>query len=171
MSQHENASKTTNTMQPNTSQRRQPPQRGKGRKFFQHLQPTFAIEVPTTTTTLQFLDEYDPKKDTIVRKKAREWVNKNRDVKNQDRQRQECLRAKNIDGTESKEEHNVMQLQQDNGTVVGTILSPVQGAGIRQFDPFNIFPDVGRKHNHIIEFCKFKLSCLRLHGLVDISFC
>lgn len=78
------------------SQTRASQKDSKGRKFFQQMQPTFSIDVPTTTfTKLEFLDNFDPAKDTVVRKKAREWVNKNREITNLSGQAIPKSRSKN----------------------------------------------------------------------------
>jgi hypothetical protein len=152
MSLRENAFNDTTKMQPNTSQKRIP-QKGKGRKFFQHMQPTFAVDVPTSATKLQFLDENDPAKDTIVRKKAREWVNMNRDLSNQNRQKLGGPKTKHATPKDKDEEDEAMQLQRRKSNDMTVALEALQGIGSRQFDSFNILPDVGRKYGHIIEFC------------------
>ncbi|KAH7080365.1 hypothetical protein BKA63DRAFT_242390 [Paraphoma chrysanthemicola] len=128
------------------------PQRGKGRKFFQQLQPTFAIDLPSTSVKLQFLDENDPAKDTIVRKKAREWVNRNRNMNVPNRPKQsrskESVKASDVE----EETENNMQLQRRRSNSSMERLDPLQGVGKGISDPFNVLPDVGRKYDHIIDY-------------------
>ena len=156
MLQHGDASNSNTKMQSNTTQKRMP-QRGRGRKFFQQLQPTFAIELSRNTTKLEFLDQNDPAKDTIVRKKAREWVNKNRDITNQNRQKQLHMTGGNAVRKVEHVEDQDMQVQRRESNDPVVILSPLQAVRTRQFDPFNVLPDVGRKYDHIIEY--FLTSC------------
>lgn len=113
------------------------------------MQPTFAIDAPITSVKLQFLDQNDPQRDKIVRKKAREWVNRNRDIANQSSRQRGVPRGKSTFQDPDDVEENEMQVQRfgkDNEIVVFN--------STRQFDPFNILPDVGRKYSHIVEFCK-----------------
>ncbi|KAF2833206.1 hypothetical protein CC86DRAFT_365161 [Ophiobolus disseminans] len=121
------------------------------------MQPTFTVELPATTNNLQFIDVNDPAKSTIVRRKAREWVNKNKDATN--RTRQKKLRSASEDvtgkGREKEWSGEVIQLPRKHSR--DAIVIPLNG-GLRQFDPFNIFPDVGRKYDHIVEFCRFTPS-------------
>jgi hypothetical protein len=129
-------------------------QRGKGRKFFQEVQPTFAVELPITTTKLEFLDENDPGKSTIVRKKAREWVNKNKDASRKTKKKTQHPRIE--DGGrvfDSAEDHD-MQLQGRKSSPPFVKLDVLRAVGAGHLDPFNILPHVGRQYDHIIKFCK-----------------
>ncbi|KAH7095801.1 hypothetical protein FB567DRAFT_40404 [Paraphoma chrysanthemicola] len=149
-------------MQPNTMPK-PTPQRGKGRKFFQQLQPTFALDLPSTSVKLQFLDENDPAKDTIVRKKAREWVNRNRNMNVPNRPKQsrskETVKASDVE----EETETNMQLQRRWSNSSAERLDPLQGIGKGISDPFNVLPDVGRKYDHIIDYfltrCPEEIPC------------
>jgi hypothetical protein len=169
MPQREDESVSTNTTQSNMAPE-QVSQRGKGRKFFQHMQPTFAIELPTTSTKLEFLDENDPAKRTIVRKKAREWVNKNKDMTNKCRQRQKQSSGKGKAREADYAGSSDVQLQRRKSNKPITMLGAFKAEGLRQFDPFNILPDIGRKYSHVVEFCEsrfhFCLKHLRLGWIV-----
>lgn len=136
-------------------------QKGKGRKFFQQLQPTFAIDVPQASTVkLEFLDHSDPAKDVVVRKKAREWVNKNRAKSKQSgsgsKSQTTCHKEADVElvirGTKVKklEYDNIEDLIKQ-----AEHLSP--STGINSFDPFSLLPRVGRKYDHIVQF--FLTSC------------
>ncbi|KAF2030170.1 hypothetical protein EK21DRAFT_66221 [Setomelanomma holmii] len=162
MDQHLEALSSSSTTQPNVAPKRIA-ERQKGRKFFQQLQPTFAIDLPSTTITLEFLDQNDPAKDTIVRKKAREWVNRNRSNGVQSGLEQSRPKA-NVKALKVKDEEVVdtrVQIWQDSKVV--EILDPLQGVGKGTFDPFNLLPHIGRKYDHIIEYflttCPEEIPC------------
>lgn len=125
---------------------------GKGRKFFQHMQPTFSIGVPTTTfTKLEFLDNFDPAKDTVVRKKAREWVNKNREISNLSGSSPSKSRSKSVALT--AEDDRKKQIVRRKSVVLAAEGSP-QSVGASAVDPFGILPNIGRDFDHIIKYCK-----------------
>lgn len=146
----------------------------KGRKFFQQMQPTFSIDVPTTTTftKLEFLDNFDPAKDTVVRKKAREWVNKNREISNPGGQGPPRSRSKNV-GVKTECEGQKKQLARRKATVPTIIPGPPKVVGPNQVDPFGILPNIGRDFDHIIKYCKTLLKVSFLCILSDMysSFC
>jgi len=145
----------------------------KGRKFFQHMQPTFSIDMPTTTfTKLEFLDNFDPAKDTVVRKKAREWVNKNREISNQGGQRAPRSESKNV-GLKTEGEGQKKQLARRRVTVPMIVSSPTKVVGPNQVDPFGILPNIGRDFDHIIKYCKthLKASFLCILPNISSSFC
>jgi hypothetical protein len=126
--------------------------RNNPRRFFQQMQPTFSIEMPIATTKLEFLDENDPEKNTIVRKKAREWVNKNKkstSLECRSRQQTKCnkMTAKNADvGTDKRQ-----ILERKSISHPAEKFSPLQIVGGSSMDPFSILPNVGRRVDHIIE--------------------
>ena len=141
-------------------------QKGKGRKFFQQMQPTFSIDLPqTTTTTLEFLDHSDPAKDIVVRKKAREWVNKNKEISKQGHGGQAQRKAARLSREENKPDRNEdqQQLVRIKSEESVASLSPMVAASLESFDPFNLFPDVGRKYEHVIQFfltaCPEEIPC------------
>lgn len=140
----------------NTTGQKQANQRkdNKGRKFFQQMQPTFSIDVPTTTfTKLEFLDNFDPAKDTVVRKKAREWVNKNREISNLGGQATSKSRSKNV-ALKADEEDQKKQLARRKSTTPTVIITSPKAVGASSVDPFGILPDIGRDFDHIIKYCK-----------------
>lgn len=131
----------------------------KGRKFFQQMQPTFSIDVPTTTfTKLEFLDNFDPAKDTVVRKKAREWVNKNREISNLSGQASSKSRSrtkKSAFGVQEEDEKK--QLARRRTTLHAIIPSP-KAVSASSVDPFGLLPNIGRDFDHIIKYCKVSLE-------------
>lgn len=137
------------------------PLRSKGRKFFQQMQPTFAVDLPRTTTRLQFLDENDPAKDTVVRKKAREWVNMNRKL-NRSKQKTSDDRKSPEQSNEFRSSTN--QLQRRRISDAAGMGSPTTTVGSHHLDPFNILPDIGRDYKNIIEFCEFTLTPSNMHS-------
>ena len=138
-----------NSDQTRASQRKD----NKGRKFFQQMQPTFSIDVPTTAfTKLEFLDNFDPAKDTVVRKKAREWVNKNREITNLSGQALPKSKAKNA-ALKAYEEEQKKQLARRKSTTPAVVLTP-KAVGASSVDPFGILPNIGRDFAHIIKYCK-----------------
>ena len=140
----------------------------KGRKFFQQMQPTFSIDVPATTfTKLEFLDNFDPAKDTVVRKKAREWVNRNREASNPGGQGAPKSRSKNA-GLKAEDESQKKQLTRRKSTVPTIIPSPSKAVGPSQVDPFGILPNIGRDFDHIIKYCKAHLKVIFLYVISDM---
>ncbi|KAJ4986935.1 hypothetical protein SVAN01_07613 [Stagonosporopsis vannaccii] len=137
----------------------------KGRKFFQQMQPTFSIDVPTTTfTKLEFLDNFDPAKDTVVRKKAREWVNKNRELSNLSGQGslKSKSKTKNI-ALGLQEEERKQQVARRKNTTQTTIPSP-EAISAGSVDPFGLLPSIGRDFDHIIKYflsakCPEEIPC------------
>ena len=134
-----------------TGQAKAPPRTdNKGRKFFQQMQPTFSVDVSGSISTLEFLDNFDPTKGAVVRKKAREWVNKNREISS--------LRGPATLKTRSK---NVMSRTEDDQKKqltkwkppVSAAFSP-QVVGANTVDPFGVFPNIGRDFGHIMKYCK-----------------
>lgn len=130
----------------------------KGRKFFQQLQPTFAVDVPpTTSTNLEFLDNFDPGKDTVVRKKAREWVNKNREMTTlggQATPKSTSKTAASRVGVEAWKE----QIARRQSQVSAVQFSPPKSIGASSVDPFGILPNIGRNFDHIIKYCRITIN-------------
>lgn len=159
-------------------------QKGKGRKFFQHLQPTFAIDVPQATTmNLEFLDHSDPAKDIVVRKKAREWVNKN---KAKSKQSDDGTKSQSASGKETNlgyvNRYTGETLLEDNHTwdIPISLGHFFRSTNLDSFDPFSLLPKVGRKYDHIIQFfltsCPEEIPCSddkysdkSMHGLLPFS--
>lgn len=138
------------TGQPQATKRKE----NKGRKFFQQMQPTFSIDVPTTTfTKLEFLDNFDPGKDTVVRKKAREWVNKNREFSNLGGQTKSKSRPKKSTSKSDKGDENKQLTRRESSTQAMVITSP-NTIGASSVDPFGILPNIGRDFDHIIKYCE-----------------
>jgi hypothetical protein len=126
----------------------------KGRKFFQQMQPTFSIDVPTTNfTKLEFLDNFDPAKDTVVRKKAREWVNKNREISNLGGQASSKSRSKKAALKTDNEDQKKQLVKRKVAFPAVSIGSP-RAVGASAVDPFGILPNIGRDFDHIIKYCE-----------------
>ncbi|KAF1923952.1 uncharacterized protein M421DRAFT_302188 [Didymella exigua CBS 183.55] len=124
----------------------------KCRKFFQQMQPTFSIDVPTTTfTRLEFLDNFDPAKDIVVRKKAREWVNKNREVSNLAGKATSKSRLKNA-ALKLDEEDQSKQLVRRKSAPQTLVIACPKAVGASSVDPFGILPNIGRDFDHIIKY-------------------
>ena len=112
-------------------------QKGPSRKYFHGIGPTFSIAPPTAKLQLQFLDDADPVKKTIVRKKARAWVKQNKE-------RESAREEKSWNPRE----------RSDEVTTWTMVLTPLSNPSAGRVDPFNMLPSVGRKVDHIIKYCK-----------------
>lgn len=141
-------------------------QKGKGRKFFQQMQPTFAIKLPTmsATTQLEFLDHSDPSKDMVVRKKAREWVNKNKEISKQNRNKLSLPPAKSTVWAVKVEGETQKEIQKRrNSEQAVVVLCPLQIVGTDTLDPFSFLPNIGRPYDHIIQYfltaCPEEIPC------------
>lgn len=160
---------SNSTGQTRASQRKD----NKGRRFFQQMPPTFSIDVPTQTfTKLEFLDNFDPAKDIVVRKKAREWVNKNRENTNLSGQAIPKSKAKNA-ALKADEEDQKKQLTQRKNTTPAVVFTPPKAVGANSVDPFGILPNIGRDFDHIIKYCKAiqRLSCTYVRSNISSSVC
>jgi len=127
----------------------------KERRFFEHAQPTFAVELPTTTR-LEFLDERNPAKRIIVRRKAREWVNQNKSGGKKSRSRRKPAKK---DETETEGEcagSEIAQVQRRGSGDAVKVASPLRDVGLRQFDPFTVLPEVGSQYDHLLDYCRFE---------------
>ncbi|KZM24449.1 uncharacterized protein EKO05_0001519 [Ascochyta rabiei] len=151
---------SNSTDQTRASQRKD----NKGRKFFQQMQPTFSVHVPTTNTTkLEFLDNFDPAKDTVVRKKAREWVNKNREITNLSGQATPKSKPKNAAWkTEDEEKRTQLARRRTAAPVITTSLPKTVAAS--SVDAFGVLPHIGRDFDHIIKYflssnCPEEIPC------------
>jgi hypothetical protein len=114
------------------------------------MQPTFSVDVPTTTfTKLEFLDNSDPGKDTVVRMKAREWVNKNRKLGGQGTSKAR-LRNAVLKTDEENQERRLVRRKSATPTIITTIPNAV---GASSVEPFGILPNIGRDFDHIIKYC------------------
>jgi hypothetical protein len=125
-------------------------QKGKERSFFEHAQPTFVVDIPRITT-LEFLDESNPAKDTIVRKKAREWVHQNKVNTRKSRQRRQPSRT---DSGKSDDTTEDAQLQRRSSSATVRLPSPLRAVGVRRLDVFNVLPDVGTNYDHLLDYCE-----------------
>lgn len=118
------------------------------------MQPTFSIDVPTTNfTKLEFLDNFDPAKDTVVRKKAREWVNKNREISNLGGQASSKSRSKKAALKTDNEDQKKQLVKRKVAFPAVSIGSP-RAVGASAVDPFGILPNIGRDFDHIIKYCE-----------------
>ncbi|PVI02053.1 hypothetical protein DM02DRAFT_560465 [Periconia macrospinosa] len=123
------------------------------RKFFHNVQPSFAVSRPTAQQ-LKFLDNSDPGKNVVVRKNAREWVHRNK-------QQVLDVRTKRPE-SKGKNKHEVDRAleprRKDKGPWRIVVMSdPRLDVAAGKPDPFDAFPAVGRKIDHIIEY--FLTSC------------
>jgi hypothetical protein len=110
------------------------PNKRASRNYFHSVGPTFSITPPATQLQLQFLDNSDPAKNTVVRKKAREWVYRNKC--------RELTGQKKKVGPKEKSDQIEM------------VWKMVRNPGLGRVDPFDVLPSVGRKVDHIIDYCK-----------------
>ncbi|KAH7130624.1 hypothetical protein B0J11DRAFT_504390 [Dendryphion nanum] len=127
----------------------------KGRHFFQKVQPTFSVS--PGIAQLEFVDNSDPRKDAVVRKKAREWVFRNREVTKGKRNVTFKKHGAELDNTQQRK----VNKKKDKEVVI-SLFDPSSG----RIDPFGMLPDVGRKVDHIIEFYHSTRQ-LRLHFLTS----
>lgn len=128
---------------------------GKERRFFEHVQPTFAVELPTTTR-LEFLDERNPAKRIIVRKKAREWVNQNKSGGKKSRSRRKPAKKEETETDVGSAEGHNAQIQRCGSGDAVKVQSPLRDIGVRQSDPFTVLPDVGSHYDHLLDYCRFE---------------
>jgi hypothetical protein len=145
-----------NTTQPSITPEQLPPSQT-SRNTFKQMKPTFAVDLATTTGKLEFLDPNDTARNTIVRKKAREWVNKNKSISKQDKSHQSQSKVK-VSALKLKDKDDKKQSKRNQGHQTKGMLDRPGGVGNSSFDPFGIFPDVGRKTGHIIECCEFRIT-------------
>lgn len=117
----------------------------RGRSNFWMVGHVFSMS--RNTAQFEFVDDFNPKKDTIVRRKAREWVFRNR----------ELTKCRNSHRELNNEQE--WELEKANKTAV---LSP--NPSPERIDSFDVLPNVGMKVDHIIEFY-YHSSHLRFHIL------
>lgn len=154
MSHDETAEEPVERVRPgNTSKRK--PQKGNERKFFQQMQPTFAVSLPRRNTKIEFLDESNPAKDTIIRKKAREWVNQNRDRSRKELKKRRRAEPEVKDQDVESAQDRLMRLQRESSDDPLLMLSPRHTIGTRQYDPFDSLPEITMKHEHLLDYCEF----------------
>lgn len=130
------------------------------RKFFHNVQPAFAVSRPSARQ-LKFIDDADPKKNVVVRKNAREWVHRNK---------QSVLDIRTESPAEGKgrskhEVDKIMETRRKNKSASWrVVLTPdsLLDIAASKPDPFDVFPVVGRKIDHIIEYCEYRLLFLFL---------
>ncbi|OAK98909.1 hypothetical protein IQ06DRAFT_224788 [Phaeosphaeriaceae sp. SRC1lsM3a] len=151
MSHDETAEEPVERVRPgNTSKRK--PQKGNERKFFQQMQPTFAVSLPRRNTKIEFLDESNPAKDTIIRKKAREWVNQNRDRSRKELKKRRRAEPEVKDQDVESAQDRLMRLQRESSDDPLLMLSPRHTIGTRQYDPFDSLPEITMKHEHLLDY-------------------
>ena len=143
------------TTTPSLSEPRKGKERGmekeKGRKFFQQIEPTFAVSVPTAPyTELQFLDNFDPGKDAIIRKKAREWVNRNKERTALNGRPKPKAKGNAEKAANEELEKQLAKKRADSKALVA---SP-RTISASSVDPFGLLPNVGRNFDHIIKYCR-----------------
>jgi len=131
------------------------PQSDKNRKYFQKIHHTFAVELSQATTPrLEFLDHSDPAKNIVVRKKAREWVNKNRAISKRSADNHQLPKTSSDKISKAVEEDRRVQIvEKDQSQILPT--TPInlhQPTSLTCFDPFGLLPRLARKYDHLIEF-------------------
>ncbi|KAF2189490.1 hypothetical protein K469DRAFT_700693 [Zopfia rhizophila CBS 207.26] len=120
-------------------------------KFFKTAGPAFTVAQPSAK--FEFVDNTNPKKDIVVRRKAREWVHRDKDGK-------KCKEGPEDQNYPIKGQIIIHQEMCD--------LAQQSGHGILdvstdRFDPFGVLPVPGtRKVDHIIEYCKLLSSAWRV---------
>ncbi|KAF1956266.1 hypothetical protein CC80DRAFT_72686 [Byssothecium circinans] len=119
------------------------------RKFFNSVEPTFSIAQPKTQQ-LQFLDNSDPGKNAVVRKKAREWVHRNK-------QQELAVKTKRAVAKKKYDGEVEFELRQERMPQLDVLCDPLMNVAAGRPDPFETFPKVGRNVDHIIEY--FLTSC------------
>lgn len=128
------------------------------RRFFHNVQPSFAVSQPNAQQ-LKFLNNDDPEKNVVVRKNAREWVHRNK-------QQVLDIRTKRPEGKgQSRNEvDKILEPRRKNKGSWRMVLvsDPLMDIAASKPDPFDVFPAVGRKIDHIIEYCKSILLSLNL---------
>ncbi|KAF2120638.1 hypothetical protein BDV96DRAFT_271194 [Lophiotrema nucula] len=156
----------------------------KTRKYFSDVQPTFMLQAPPPK--LEFLDHADPFKAEIVRKKAREYVNRNKDATRRrtgtgtgltpstnvwvpdsgygrDKHAPHHVASPAVEATTDVVHRRLGLSGKGNVGITPPWLTPLD-ITLSRFDPFNVLPDVGRPVNHIIEFSTYTGS--GLYGLL-----
>lgn len=131
----------------------------KGRGFFQQMQPTFSVAPSQSNViSLEFLDHSDPHKDTVVRKKAREWVNKTKEQSKHGRESQapSVRRPRKKDVKKNLEDEQQIVMKR-------AFSSAPKSVGTPYMDPFGVFPQVDRNIAHILKFfftaCPEEVPC------------
>jgi hypothetical protein len=153
MSPEEPVEEPTHNARPDDTSKRKP-QKGNERRFFQQMQPTFAVTLPRRTTRIEFLDESNPAKDTIIRRKAREWVNQNRDPTRKGRRKQRRAETEGLEAIPAEEQDTQPQTPKSNDTIL--TISPRQTVGSCQYDPFCSLPIVDAKYEHLLDYCELR---------------
>lgn len=130
--------------EPSMAPSRNPPDRLTA-KFFDGVAPTFSLVSPPRNLTFEFLNHSDPDRATVVRRKAREWVNKNKE----DEQKRGCQSRRKT------RKQNSIQINR-----VHTAAERAQGSTprkineLRTFDAFSIIPGVQKDRYHILQYCE-----------------
>lgn len=110
--------------------------------------PKLSSESQPRNLTFQFLDHSDPDRSTVVRRKAREWVNKSKDDAEKSAER-----ARERTGTQTKHvQRNWIYTTRESRYVRETIME------LRRFDAFGILPGTRKDCYHIIQYCESRLG-------------
>jgi hypothetical protein len=125
--------------------------RARSIKFFNQAQPTFVVAQPGAKLT--FVDDKDPEKRRVVRRNAREWVLK---MKKEEEVEKDGVKGQTRAKSGKKKGVRVGALDVLGGEnaagVVVTVTRP-RDVSAERFDPFDALPNVGRKVDHIVEYC------------------
>lgn len=130
----------------------QDPPDGPSAQYFKKVAPAFSLELQPKKITFQFLDHSDPDRSTVVRRKAREWVNKGKEEA-----------EKNKEGKQRRAKTRFPRHVQGERIHVGqqSRSVPRSISELRSFDAFGTLPQTQKDCYHIIQYCRSLLvsSC------------
>lgn len=118
-------------------------------QFFGQVSPSFSLDPEPRNLTFQFLEHSDPDRSTVVRKKAREWVNKSKEDAEKSKGR---LQKRTKTQTSKLLQRKGPILARESGSVPGFIME------LRSFDAFGTLPKIQKDYNHIIQYCESHLA-------------
>lgn len=116
-------------------------------QYLKRVAPTSTSAPGPTNPTYLFLDHSDPDRSTVVRRKAREWVNKSKEDAEKSKERFRKGAKTQIRQVQRKG----LYTRQKSGSVPRTLLE------LQTFDAFGILPRAQKDCYHIIQFCKSHL--------------
>ena len=112
-------------------------------QFSGRVGPAFSAESQPKNLTFQFLEHSDPDRSTIVRRKAREWVNKSKE----DAEKSKAISKKR---TRTQNPEHVQRRRPVVGRDSGS--APVTIMELRSLNAFGTMPAIQKDCNHIIIF-------------------
>jgi len=118
-------------------------------QFFRQVGPTFSAEPQPRSREFQFLEHSDPNRSTVVRRKAREWVNKSKEDA-------EKSKGRSQEKTKTQISKRVQRkgpvFARESGSVPRSITE------LRSFDAFGTLPGTQKDCNHIIQYCQSRMD-------------